>query len=160
MSHKRWFSLYDSVTQRWRTEGFPSDNGEPDLNGKQFIGPFKTKRGADFMVSQGALVGSIEDTEEMAKLAATTIIVAQVASAIVVGASIAVAIVEHVIPSSFSEASLKEMALIASANDILRIAIEVKNKKLAEIPLPPSSEQKLDFAFSSFSGTFATHMLH
>lgn len=68
MSHKRWYAVFDKDLYRWETVGIPYDDGELKTE-KTCLGAFKTKRAADFTCQNGFLIGSIKETEELAKQA-------------------------------------------------------------------------------------------
>jgi hypothetical protein len=73
MSHKRWFATFNGTILKWQTVGIPYDEGELDRDKHQLaFGPFKTRRGSDYVVFlEGHLInGSIQETEQMAKLIA------------------------------------------------------------------------------------------
>lgn len=71
MSSKRWYATFNGSILKWLTVGIPSDEGELDREKHQLaFGPFKTKRGSDYVCHlEGHLINdSIKETEAMAKL--------------------------------------------------------------------------------------------
>ena len=71
MSHKLWYSVFNGTVFKWQTVGIPYDEGELDREKYQLaFGPFKTKRGSDYVCFlDGHLInGSVQETEAMAKL--------------------------------------------------------------------------------------------
>jgi hypothetical protein len=71
MSNKRWYATFNGTVFKWQTVGIPYDEGELDREKYQLaFGPFKTKRGSDYVVFlDGHLInGGVQETEAMAKL--------------------------------------------------------------------------------------------
>lgn len=68
MSHKNWYAEYNKEKEQFEVKGIPIDDGEY-VTEATCVGPFRTKRGANYTAKLGFLLGSIEETEEAAKRA-------------------------------------------------------------------------------------------
>jgi len=67
MSHKRFYAVFEPGLLKWEVKGIPYDEGEYNKKDELYLGPFQTKRAAQYVCFFGYLSGSIKEIEAAAK---------------------------------------------------------------------------------------------
>jgi hypothetical protein len=73
MSHKYWYVLFNPTTLKWEERGIPIDDGRLENVEELFVGPFRTRRAANYLSmhsgSNMMSYGTIRNIEALAKIA-------------------------------------------------------------------------------------------